>query len=41
MCDLVNYYSYSLEQMEQEVKLTSSSRGTGRALSHIIVWKSA
>lgn len=27
--------------MDQEVKLTSSSRGTGRALADLIVWKSA
>ncbi|MDE4996789.1 type I restriction enzyme HsdR N-terminal domain-containing protein, partial [Francisella tularensis subsp. holarctica] len=40
-CDLVNDDSYSLEQMDQEVKLTSSSRGKGRALADLIVWKSA
>nr|AAW49809.1 hypothetical protein FTT0520 [synthetic construct] len=28
-------------EMDQEVKLTSSSRGTGRALADLIVWKSA
>ncbi|MDE5014894.1 type I restriction enzyme HsdR N-terminal domain-containing protein, partial [Francisella tularensis subsp. holarctica] len=27
--------------MDQEVKLTSSRRGTGRALADLIVWKSA
>lgn len=41
ICDLVNDYDYSLEQMDQEVKLTNSSRGTGRALADLIVWKSA
>ncbi len=40
MCKLINEYGYSLEQMDEEVKLTSSSRGTGRASADLIVWKS-
>ncbi|MDE4970074.1 hypothetical protein NAI63_13120, partial [Francisella tularensis subsp. holarctica] len=41
MCDLVTDYSYSLEQMDQEVKLNRSIRGTGRALADLNDWKSA
>jgi len=33
-------YGYSFEQMSQEVKLTSSKRGTGRASADIVVWRS-
>ncbi len=39
ICKLVNDYGYSLEQMDQEVKLTTSQRGTGRASADIVVWK--
>ena len=39
ICKLVNDYSYSLEQMRQEIKLTSSQRGTGRASADLVVWK--
>ena len=39
ICKLVNKYGYSLEQMAQEVKLTTSQRGTGRASADIVVWK--
>ncbi|WP_304673750.1 type I restriction enzyme HsdR N-terminal domain-containing protein, partial [Neisseria polysaccharea] len=31
ICVLVNEYGYSLNQMAQELSLTNSSRGTGRA----------
>ncbi|WP_274937673.1 type I restriction enzyme HsdR N-terminal domain-containing protein, partial [Francisella tularensis] len=41
ICDLVTDYSYSLEQMDQEVKLNRSIRGTGRALADLNDWKSA
>lgn len=37
---LVNSYGYSLDQMDQEVKLTSSKRGNGRASADIVVWRS-
>lgn len=39
ICRLVNEYGYSLQQMDQEVKLTTSQRGTGRASADIVVWK--
>lgn len=38
---LVNDYGYSLNQMAQEMSLTNSSRGTGRARADIVIWKSA
>lgn len=41
ICKLVNEYSYSLDQMAQEIKLTSSSRGTGSARADIVIWNSA
>ena len=37
---LVNQYGYSLNQMTQELKLTSSSRGTGSARADIVIWSS-
>jgi type I restriction enzyme M protein len=37
---LINDYGYSLNQMEQEVKFTTSVRGTGRASADLVVWKS-
>lgn len=41
ICQLVNDYGYSLEQMEQEKNLTEySDRGTGQASADIIIWKS-
>lgn len=40
ICELVNEYGYSLEQMDQEIKVTNSDRGTGRASADIVVWKS-
>ncbi|NDK08354.1 N-6 DNA methylase [Candidatus Gracilibacteria bacterium] len=36
---LINDYQYKIEQMEQEVSLTNSHRGNGRARADIIVWK--
>jgi len=41
VCKLINDYGYSLEQMDEEVKLTTSQRGTGRASADLVVWKSA
>ncbi len=41
ICTLVNDYGYSLDQMAQEMSLTQSSRGTGRARADIVIWKSA
>jgi type I restriction enzyme M protein len=40
ICKLINEYGYSLGQMDEEVKLTSSQRGTGRASADIVIWKS-
>lgn len=39
ICKLINDYGYSLSQMDEEVKLTTSVRGTGRASADIIIWK--
>ncbi len=40
ICKLINDYGYKLEQMDEEVKLTTSQRGTGRASADIVVWRS-
>lgn len=37
---LANKYGYSLEQMEQELKVTNSKRGQGKARADIVIWKS-
>lgn len=39
ICRLVNHYGYSPEQMEQEVKVSNSKRGQGKAQADIIIWK--
>lgn len=39
ICKLVNNFGYSLDQMEQEVKVTNSQRGTGAARADIVIWK--
>jgi len=39
ICKLIYDYGYNLEQMAQEVKLTTSQRGTGRASADIVIWK--
>lgn len=36
---LVNELGYSLNQMAQELKVTNSQRGTGRASADIVIWK--
>ena len=36
---LVENYSYSLDQMAQELKVTNSQRGQGKARADIVVWK--
>jgi type I restriction enzyme M protein len=41
VCKLVDEYGYGLKQMGEEVKLTSSQRGTGRASADLIIWKTA
>ena len=40
ICRLVNHYGFSFEQMKQEVTVSNSSRGQGRAQADIVVWKS-
>lgn len=40
ICCLVNSYGYSLEQMAEELSVTQTSRGNGRARADIVVWKS-
>lgn len=40
ICRLVDAYGYSLEQMDQEITVNNSQRGTGRARADIVVWKS-
>ncbi len=40
ICRLVNHYGFSIEQMAQEIKVSNSQRGQGRAMADIIIWKS-
>ena len=40
ICKLINEYGYTLEQMAEEIKLTTSQRGTGRASADLVIWKS-
>lgn len=40
VCKLVNEYWYSVKQMGEEILLTNSQRGTGKARADIVVWKS-
>lgn len=37
---LVDSYGYTLDQMAQELKVTNSQRGQGKARADIVVWKS-
>lgn len=41
LCRLVTHYGFSLEQMAQEVTVSNSQRGQGRASADILIWKSA
>lgn len=41
ICTLVNEYGFRLEQMAQELKVTNSQRGRGKARADIVIWKSA
>ncbi len=36
---LVNHYGFSIDQMDQEVTVSNSSRGQGRARADIVIWK--
>lgn len=40
ICTLVNKYGYSLDQMAQELKVSKSQRGSGKARADIVIWKS-
>lgn len=40
ICRLVNNYGFSLKQMAQEVQVSNSQRGQGRAMADIVIWKS-
>ncbi|MCR5487419.1 MAG: N-6 DNA methylase [Lachnospiraceae bacterium] len=40
ICMLVNEYGYSTDQMAQELKVTNSQRGQGKARADIVIWKS-
>jgi len=40
ICKLANHYGFSLEQMAQEIKVSNSKRGQGRASADIVIWKS-
>jgi type I restriction enzyme M protein len=39
VCRLVNEYGYDLKQMEQEVQVSNSKRGQGKARADIVIWK--
>ncbi|MBE6224647.1 MAG: N-6 DNA methylase [Bacteroidales bacterium] len=41
ICRLVDHYGYELSQMEQEVQVSNSHRGQGKARADIVIWKSA
>jgi type I restriction enzyme M protein len=41
ICRLVNHYAYNLDQMEQEVKVSNSKRGQGKARADIVIWKTS
>lgn len=41
ICRLANHYGYELAQMDQELQVTNSHRGQGKARADIVVWKSA
>ena len=39
ICRLVNNYGFSLSQMAQELQVSNSQRGQGRAMADIVVWR--
>jgi len=39
ICRLVNDYGFALEQMAQEIQVSNSQRGQGRAMADIVIWK--
>lgn len=40
ICRLVDSYGYTLDQMDQELKVSNSQRGQGAARADIVIWKS-
>ncbi len=40
ICRLVNNYGFELDQMAQEIQVSNSQRGQGRAMADIAVWRS-
>ncbi len=40
ICRLVDSYGYDLKLMTQELQVSNSSRGQGRAMADIVIWKS-
>lgn len=40
ICRLINVYGFSLYQMDQEVQVSNSHRGQGKARADIVIWKS-
>ena len=40
ICRLVDSYGYSLDQMDQEIKVSNSQRRQGAARANIVVWRS-
>ena len=39
ICRLLDSYGYDLKQMDQEVKVNNTRRGTGSARADIVIWK--
>lgn len=40
VCHLIEHYGYKLEQMGEELIVSNSSRGQGKARADIVIWKS-
>ncbi len=40
VCHLIEHYGYKLEQMGEELIVSNSSRGRGKARADIVIWKS-
>ena len=39
ICRLVDSYGYDLSQMDQEIKVNNTRRGTGSARADIVIWR--
>lgn len=39
ICRLLENKGFTLEQMDQEVKVSNSQRGQGRAMADIVIWR--